>query len=286
MTASPDRLVAELVEKAARPLGVERFGFCPLGDLSRLLECRSRALIPPAGSVILLLLPYYTGEFPERNLARYAVCDDYHTVAREILETVIRPLADAFPGETFLPFVDSSPIPEVEAGAAAGLGFAGRNGQLITPWYGSLAFLCEVVTTLPLSATGPGEGSCGDCRRCLDRCPTGALGPGGLDVSRCRSHISQKKGELTPWERDQLRRGGLAWGCDICTDACPHNHPPVLTTVPRLRQGLEPVLTEENLAALAKKKSYGWRGTGVLRRNLAILNAEQDRPGQGATFGG
>ena len=271
MTASPDRRVAELVERVARPLGVERFGFCPLEALSGLLECRAKGLVPPKGAVILLLLPYYAGEFSPRNLARYALCDDYHRVAREILAQVIRPLEAAFPGETFLPFVDSSPIPEVEAGAIAGLGFAGRNGQLITPWYGSLAFLCEVVTTLPLAATGPGDGSCGDCRRCLDCCPTGALGEGGLDTSRCRSHISQKKGELSPWEREQLRRGGLAWGCDICTDACPHNRAPALSTVPRLRQGLEPLLTRDNLSALANEKSYGWRGTGVLRRNLEIL---------------
>lgn len=266
-----DRRVAALVEEAVTPLGVEHFGFCPLDRLSGLLDCRKKKLVPPSGAAIVLPLPYYAGEFPERNLARYALCDDYHAIAGEILQQVIRPLADAFPGETFLPFADSSPIPEVEAGALAGLGFAGKNGQLITPWYGSLAFLCEVVTTLPLAATGPGEGSCGDCRRCLDRCPTGALGPGGIDLSRCRSHISQKKGELSPEEIRQLRLGGLAWGCDICTDACPHNQPPALTTIPRMRQGLEPRLTRQNLPELVGRKSYGWRGAAVLERNLGIL---------------
>lgn len=270
--ASPlDREAAEIIERAAAPLGVERFGFCPLDRLSRLLECRGKRLLPEKGSVILLLLPYYAGEFPRRNVARYALCDDYHTIAGELLREIIRPLSGAFPGEDFLPFADSSPIPEVEAGALAGLGFAGRNGQLITPWYGSLTFLCEIVTTLTLTATGPGEGSCGDCRRCLDRCPTGALGLQGLDVDRCRSHISQKKGDLSGEERRQIKEGGLAWGCDICTDACPRNHPPVPTTVPRMREGLEPLLTPENLPKLMKRKSYGWRGAAVLERNLAIL---------------
>lgn len=275
MSPSPlfplDRRVAELVEKAARPLGVERFGFCPLDALSGLLDCRKKWLVPEKGAVILLLLPYYAGEFPGRNLARYALCDDYHAIAGGILERIASPLLAAFPGERFLPFVDSSPIPEVEAGAKAGLGFVGKNGQLITPWYGSLAFLCELVTTLPLTATGPGEGSCGACRRCLDCCPTGALGPDGLDAPRCRSHISQKKGELTPGEEEQLRLGGLAWGCDICTDACPHNRRPALTTIPEMRRGLEPVLTPENLPELLRRKSYGWRGRGVLERNLKIL---------------
>ena len=123
--------VARLVEEAILPLGVEHFGFCPLEALSGLLDCRGKRLLPPAGSAILLLLPYYGGEFPERNLARYALCDDYHRIAGDILEEIIAPLAAAFPAEKFLPFVDSSPIPEVEAGVLAGLGlgwlFHGRK---------------------------------------------------------------------------------------------------------------------------------------------------------------
>lgn len=265
--------VFRLVEDAARPLGVERFGSCPLPALSGFLDCRGKRLLPEkGGSALLLLLPYYAGEFPGRNLARYALCDDYHRIAGDILQQVIAPLAAAFPGETFHPFVDSSPIPEVEAGALAGLGFAGRNGQLITPWYGSLAFVCEIVTTLDLPRTGPGDlPGCGTCRRCLDACPTGALSEGGLDKEKCRSHITQKKGALTPWEREEVRKGGMAWGCDRCTDACPKNRGRPLTTIPAMREGLEPVLTEENLSALAPRKSYGWRGEGPLRRNLSII---------------
>lgn len=264
-----------LAAEAARRHGVERLGCCPLSGLSRLLDCRAKKRLPAEGSVILLLLPYYAGEFPQRNIAHYALADDYHVIAGEILQSVIDALQGAYPEEQFLPFADSSPIPEVEAGVLAGLGFAGRNGQLITPWYGSLCFVAEVVTTLLLPRTGPAEGpGCGECRRCLDRCPTGALSPEGLDKSRCRSHITQKKGELTPDEAEQIRAGGLAWGCDICTDACPYNARPVLTTVPRLREDLSPVLTPETLPALAARKSYGWRGEAVLRRNLRILSGE------------
>ena len=268
--------VARLVEEAILPLGMEHFGFCPLEALSGLLDCRGKRLLPPAGSAILLLLPYYGGEFPERNLARYALCDDYHRIAGDILEEIIAPLAAAFPAEKFLPFVDSSPIPEVEAGALAGLGFAGKNGQLITPWYGSCAFLCEVVTTLPLPQTGPSAAAgCESCRRCLDACPTGALSGQGLEKARCRSHITQKKGELTPWEQKEVQKGGLAWGCDICPAACPHNRGLSLTTIPQMRENLVPVLTEENLPSLLEQKSYGWRGEKVLRRNLAILREDQ-----------
>lgn len=268
-----DRRVAELVAAAARPHGVERFGFCRMDALPGLLDCRGRRRLPGVNcSVIVLLLPYYAGEFPGRNLARYALCDDYHTIALDILAKIAAPLAAAFPDNRFVPFVDSSPIPEVAAGVLAGLGFRGRNRQLITPWYGSRALLCEIVTDLALTQTGPRSFSgCGDCRRCLDGCPTGALGPDGLDRGRCRSHITQKKGVLTPEETEQVRRGGLAWGCDICTDLCPYNAHPALTTVPRMREGLEPILTLQNLEALLPRKSYGWRGAAVLRRNLSSL---------------
>ena len=164
----------------------------------------------------------------------------------------------------------------VVGGALAGVGFAVKNGQLITPWYGSCAFLCEVVTTLPLPQTGPSAAAgCESCRRCLDACPTGALSGQGLEKARCRSHITQKKGELTPWEQKEVQKGGLAWGCDICTAACPHNRGLSLTTIPQMRENLVPVLTEENLPSLLEQKSYGWRGEKVLRRNLAILREDQ-----------
>ena len=265
--------VRRLVKEAAPP-GVEQFGFCPLPALSGFLECRGKRLLPKeGGSAILLLLPYQAGEFPGRNVARYALCDDYHRIAGDILQGIIAPLKAAFPGEEFHPFADSSPIPEVEAGALAGLGFAGKNGQLVTPWYGSLAFLCEIVTTLDLPQTGPDRtAGCGDCRRCLAACPTGALSETGLDKAKCRSHITQKKGDLTPWEREEIRKGGMVWGCDLCTAACPHNRETPLSAIPAMREDLEPVLTEENLSALAARKSYGWRGEKVLRRNLSIIN--------------
>ena len=280
MTPSLEERVRGLVERAARPLGVERYGFCRLGDLPELLPCRGKRLLeglPPDSSLVVVLLPYYAGAFPERNLARYALCDDYHSIAGDILQEIIRPLAEEFPDRKFFPFSDNSPIPEVAAGVLAGLGFAGRGGQLVTPWYGSYTFIGEIVTDLSLEPTGPGDfPGCGACRRCLESCPTGALGEGGLDRERCRSHITQKKGTLTPAQARQVRLGGMAWGCDLCTDACPYNQKPVFSPIPQMRKGLEPVLTRENLPELLPRKSYGWRGEGVLLRNLELLEQPWD----------
>ena len=274
------RRVLDCVARAGALLGVRRFGCCALADLSELLPSRKKprveALAQEGGGAVVLLLPYYAGEFPGRNVSRYALADDYHAVALAILSQMIAPLEAAFPGRVFLPLVDSSPIPEVEAGVLAGLGFRGKNGQLITPWFGSLAFLCEIVTDLPLpSAAERLPDGCGDCRRCLRACPTGALSPDGLDLSRCRSQITQKKGALTPWEEEQVRRGGFAWGCDCCTNACPYNREPALTPVRALGEHLTPVVTRDNLDTLLPVKSYGWRGKATILRNLEIIDEER-----------
>ena len=274
--------VRELALKAAAPHGVAMMGICPLPSREKLIPCRAISRIPEVGSALLLLLPYYTGEHSGRNVSRYAVCDDYHTVAGEILEDVCRTLAAEFPRARFLPFVDSSPLPEVESACRAGLGWRGKNGQLIARGWGSRVFISEVVTDLELEPTGPViPQSCGECRRCLEACPTGALGRNGLDKSRCRSFLTQKKGSLEPWEAAEIAAGGMAWGCDLCTDACPWNGSPVLTPVSRFLRHLTPVVTQEGLDQLLARKSYGWRGKKVLERNLALVG-----PGVGMPAGG
>lgn len=265
---------------AAAPHGVTKAGVCSLGALSRLLPCRGRALLPQSGSVILLLLPYYTGSHQGRNLSLYAVPDDYHAVAQAILTDVAAALRTAYPKALFLPFVDSSPIPEVEAAELAGLGFRGRNNQLVTPEYGSTCFICELVTDMELDGVHGAavRGGCAGCRRCLDACPTHALSEKGFDPARCRSAITQKKGELNDWEREQVRCGGLVWGCDICLEACPHNAHPPQTTVDALRRNLLSRLDHKALQGeRVAVKSYLWRGRGVLERNLDILCDNDER---------
>jgi epoxyqueuosine reductase len=112
---------------------------------------------------------------------------------------------------------------------------------------------------------------CTGCRRCEAACPTKALHNGRLDPAKCRSAITQKKGALTPFEETQIAKGALAWGCDLCTLACPHNAQLPLTHVKEFTDGIVPVLTEQNADALLKNRAFAWRGKEVLLRNLRLL---------------
>lgn len=254
--------------------GTQRVGVCALDALPPLLECRAKSRMPwGAKSVIVCLLPYYPGEFPWRNVARYALCDDYHPAAGALLEQVCSGLRQAFPHHAFVPFVDISPIPEVEAAVLAGLGHKGLHGMIIAPDYGCHVFIGSVVTDLALEPDRPLPGNCGHCGACLRACPTGALTGEGFVRERCRSFLTQKRGELEPWQAEQIRRGKMVWGCDICLDACPHRGT-VLSPLPEMRQNPLPHLTRENLTEALAVKAYAYRGEKVLLRNLGLIGQD------------
>lgn len=259
-----------LLERLLREGGVNAWGICRFSDLPPLLPCRAAARLPQKPvSVIALLLPYGSEEFPRRNVARYAVPDDYHVLAMELLRPIAAALEGSFPGERFVPFADISPIPEVVAAQLCGLGAVGKNGLLVRPEEGAYSCIASIVTTARLPASRPFSAGCSGCGRCLSACPTGALTGRGLDKARCRSFITQRRGALSEWEAEQVRRGGLAWGCDLCLDACPHQR--AAAAWPGFLRRLDPILTVENLDMLLPRKAYGYRGRAVLERNLAII---------------
>ena len=253
--------------------GVDQWGVCRYADVLPLLDVRSKRRIPPAAkSILVLLFGYYIEDYPNRNISRYAIVDDYHTVLREKLDALVENLWKRFKTEVFIPFVDASPVAEVRAARLAGLGDVGLNGQLLNPVYGSYCFIAEVVTTLELPPfAGEPPRLCTRCEACRAACPTGALSAAGFDRARCRSHITQKKGELTPWEREQVRQGGFVWGCDRCTDACPMNRGAAKSAVPAFYQDNVSTVGEANVESLCRTKAYGWRGAEVLRRNLRLI---------------
>lgn len=253
-------------------------GVCRFDAVPVVPGVRSASRLPSAAkSVIVCLFPYYTGGFPRRNLSLYAVIPDYHAVAGRMLSKACGLLSKRFPGEAFIPFVDASPLDEVTAAERAGLGRRGKNGQLLHPEYGSFVFIGEIVTTLELEPTDTEQDPlCTGCGACLAACPTGALGEKGFQRELCRSHLTQKKGMLTDWERREIAAGGLVWGCDLCTLACPYNRRPVMTPIGAFLAGTEPIVTTENLRRLLENRAFAYRGRAVLQRNLNILSEYAD----------
>ena len=270
------------VPACAIPLSV-----CKL-DKTYLLE---RAGIPTTGTAILFAVPYVMtadAEDPRRNLSLYAVPRDYHGYVKELEATVLPSLTQRYPDCRFALFADHSPILEVDAAARAGLGVLGYNGLLLTPRYGSLVFLMELITDADYTAvTGeappvlPAEPPlCEGCGLCLRACP---MGCGSGERQRCLSALTQKKGELTSEEADAIRKGGLVWGCDACQLACPHNRAVIAagrdTPITYFCEDRLVCLDGDTLNAMDETafrfRAYAWRGRTVISRNLTLF--QEDR---------
>lgn len=279
----PTGKVKEIASQILSGKEVFPFGICSFEQILPCLECRAKQRIPQdAASVLVCLFPYYTGEHKERNISRYAMVTDYHMIAGEYLNRFCKALQEVFPQNQFEPFTDNSPIREVSAAFHAGLGRQGKNGLILHPKYGSYVFIGEVVTDLVLQPDQPlNPGECIGCRKCQNVCPQGALqSDGSVCLERCRSHITQKKGELTDWEIGQIQDGGLIWGCDICNDVCPMNQEAkVLTPVPEFLESTVAVLDAQIAERLLKTRAYNYRGKKTILRNIQLLEGanEDDR---------
>lgn len=204
----------------------------------------ARTVLPGAESVIVLAAEYYPGSESPNNgdatlcrIARYAVGEDYHLVLRERLAPILQWLAEMRPGHEWRACVDTAPLLERAYGAAAGVGFVGKNSCLIRPSVGSYLFLVEIVTTAAIAHDEPVAGTCGTCRRCIDACPTQAIvAPCVLDARRC---ISFRTIEMkSPPTEELLRQNGeWAFGCDVCQDVCPYNKHPGISPIPEFHEG-------------------------------------------------
>lgn len=261
-----------VVRRIFKSRGISQCGFCPYSSVLPLLPVRSQSRIPKgAKTVIFALFPYYIGEYPHRNISRYAVPDDYHLLAGNLLQSCADALKECFSGHNFVPFVDSSPIREVHGAYLAGLGYRGKNGLLIHPKFGSYVFIGELITTLDIQPDREPMGDCIGCGNCLRACPTGALCEGAVNEECCRSAITQKKGELACWEKKQVIDGGLAWGCDQCNDICPMNEKAFPSDLILFYQYVTDIITPENLSQVRKRKAFNYRSRAVMERNLKLL---------------
>jgi epoxyqueuosine reductase len=183
-------------------------------------------LLPGVRSVVAVALSYKpAADDPSwRGVAAYARGRDYHDVLRERLAALAEFLKDAAgPEATTRVAVDTSAVLERDLAARAGLGWIGKNTNLLAPELGSLFFIGIVLTTAALVVDDALPDRCGTCTACLDACPTRAfVGPYVLDARRCISYLTiEHRGEID----EALREGVGEWlfGCDVCQDVCPWN---------------------------------------------------------------
>jgi epoxyqueuosine reductase len=167
----------------------------------------------------------YGGREPAAPVARYARGDDYHELMTARLDELHRRLeADVGRSIRGKAYVDTGPILERDLARRAGLGWFGKNTNLLNPGIGSFFFIGVLLVELDLAPDTPfGTDRCGTCTRCLDACPTDAfVEPHVLDATKCISYITiEVKGAIPPEQREKI--GGLIYGCDICQDVCPWN---------------------------------------------------------------
>ena len=212
------------------------------------LATEPRRLDPEARSVVVVAAPYAGSERaawdpeptalrralrdvlagspprPAGRIARYALGTDYHVALRGRLEALAADLrAEGLPaGE--VAYVDDRPLAERALAARAGLGWIGKNTNLLThAAAGSWVFLGAILSSAELPADAPLRTTCGGCTRCLDGCPTGALvGPRTIDARRCISYLTiEHPGTLDGWEAEAI--GDWIFGCDVCQEVCPVN---------------------------------------------------------------
>ena len=194
-------------------------------------SARPRELLAGARSVISLAMSYYTGDFPDPQdeaprgrVARYAWGDDYHNVMKRRLKELVTRLSEMVEspvGARF--FVDDGPMLDRAAAQRAGIGWFGKSTNILTTTHGSWVFLAEVVTDLELEPDEPLKKSCGECVRCIDACPTGAIvAPYVIDAPLCISYLTiECRGPIPRRLRHLV--GDWVFGCDVCQEVCPVN---------------------------------------------------------------
>ncbi|MEY4891622.1 MAG: hypothetical protein RIQ34_234 [Bacteroidota bacterium] len=245
-------------------------------------------LVPGARSVITLLYNYFPAT-PESNtdlrISKYAYGQDYHTVIRNKLKEFLNILHDEIGEVVGRGFVDSAPVLERSWAKRSGLGWIGKNGNLINKRQGSFLFIATLITDLELEPDPPvTTDHCGTCTRCLDACPTQAILPGPtIDGSKCISYFTiELKEKLIPTEMKGKFDGWL-FGCDTCQDVCPWNRfsrptqEPSFAPIPgvlNLTNRDWEALSEETFQELFRDspiRRTGWEG---IRRNLKFLQGE------------
>ena len=188
-------------------------GYCAEMDWMRRspdARCDPRSLLPGARSVVCAAFEY-----------RFGRGVDYHDVVQKKLRRIWDAMKTPEARARFS--VDTSPLLEKALAVKAGIGWQGKHSVVVHPERGSYFVLGEIITDLEIEPDGPVSNQCGDCRRCIDACPTGAIvEPYIIDAGRCLSYLTiEHKGPIDGKLTKHIKPG--QYGCDLCQRACPYN---------------------------------------------------------------
>lgn len=183
-------------------------------------------LVEGAKSVVSLLYNYYpeqTQNSEAPKISKYAYGYDYHEVIKEKLKEFLNTLKEKIGDVNGRAFVDSAPVLDKAWAKKSGLGWIGKNANLINKQNGSFFFIAELIIDLDLEYDGPIQDYCGTCTKCIDACPTEAIvEPFIVDGSKCISYLTIELKDAIPAEFKN-KMDNWAFGCDVCQDVCPWN---------------------------------------------------------------
>jgi len=241
-------------------------------------------LVEGSNSVISLLLNYYPSESQTENapkISKYAYGEDYHLVIKDKLKLLVESMKEEIGDIQGRVFVDSAPVMDKAWAKKAGLGWIGKNTNLIHPKEGSFFFIAEIISDLSFTQDPPMRDYCGTCSKCLDACPTNALAtPYQIDASRCISYLTiELKDQLIPQQFNESMENWM-FGCDICQDVCPWNRFSKAHQEKRFNPDFEllnlntndwQALTSDHFEILFKNSAIKRTGFQGLKRNINFL---------------
>lgn len=241
-------------------------------------------LVDGAKSVISLSYNYFPkvkiDEINNFKISKYAYGEDYHEVIKDILKNMVAELQEEIGEFGFRVFVDSAPVLEKAWARKSGLGWVGKNANLITKKHGSFYFLAEIICDLELEYDLAVTDHCGSCRACIDACPTQAIVSDRIvDGSKCISYATiELKNEIPDYFNGKM--DDWMFGCDVCQDVCPWNR----FSVPTLQEKFAPnfqklnfrknewkELTQELFSEIFKKSAVKRTKFSGLMRNINLL---------------
>ena len=253
------------------------------------LRINPTLLVPDAKSVITLLLNYFPAEQQNTDapkISKYAYGRDYHEVIKEKLNQLLQILREKIGAIHGRGFVDAAPVLERSWAQRSGLGWIGKNGNLITRQQGSFFFIATLITDLELAYDDAfARDYCGTCTKCIDACPTNAiLDNKVIDGSRCISYFTiELKDMLIPNEMKDKFENWM-FGCDICQDVCPWNRfskpinetafipiPEILNLTTKEWESL----TEESFKKIFKQSPLKRAKFKGIQRNLKFIHQEK-----------